>query len=149
MPQFELTYYFSQAFWMIISFSFLYLMMAHLICPILDDVLAERDRLIQEELDAAESLRCQADDLMQRHQVFLMTVEQDKTRRIQKAFREMHQRAASAERRNDKALQLRVQKTEEKLAKNNIVLEEESQKAVAQLGNDLSSRILSVQEDTL
>lgn len=149
MPQFELTYYLSQSFWLIISFGFLYLMMAHLICPMLDDVLADRERLIQEELDMAESLRHQADDLMQRHQVFLMTMEQDKTRRIQKAFREMNQKASSAVRRNDKVLQRRIQKSEEKLAENNIVLEKESRKAVEQLANELSTCILGVQEGAL
>ncbi len=148
MPQFELTYYLSQAFWMILSFGFLYLMMAHLICPMLEDVLSERKRLIQKELDEAESLQKQADNLMQRHQVFVMTTEQDKSRRIQEAFRDMRQKAITAERRNDRTLQRRIQKAEEKLSQNKLSLEKEYQKEVVQLADDLTSRLLMTQEKT-
>ena len=146
MPQFELTYYLSQAFWMVLSFGFLYLMMAHLICPMLEDVLSERKRLIQKELDEAESLRRQADNLMQRHQIFLMTTEQDKSRRIKDAFRDMRQKAKAAERRNDRALQRRIQKAEEKLSQNRLSLEKEYQKEVVQLADDLTCRLLMTQE---
>ncbi len=146
MPQFELTYYLSQAFWMMISFGFLYLIMAYLICPMLEDVLAERERLIHKNLDEADSLRQKADALMQRHQVFMTTMEQDKTKRVQDAFRKMRQQAATAERRNDRALQRRVQKTEEKLAEAGAVLARESDRVAVRMADELSARFFVPRE---
>ena len=47
MPQFETAFYGAQIFWLIISFGFLYLMMSQLICPMIEEVMAERDKKVQ------------------------------------------------------------------------------------------------------
>ncbi len=126
MPQFELTFYVSQAFWMVVSFGFLYLMMAYLVCPMLEDVFGERERLIQQDLDKADVLRRQADDLMQRQHMFEIRTEEEKNKRIQDAFVAMRRKAAAKEARNERSLQQRVRKTEEKMA---VLAAEVTQKA--------------------
>lgn len=54
MPQFELVSYLSQAFWMLVSFGFLYLLVDYVLFPMIEDVMDERKRVIAENLAAAE-----------------------------------------------------------------------------------------------
>ena len=48
MPQFDVAFFPSQIFWLIVSFIFLYLMTSHLILPMLHDIFQERDDAIQQ-----------------------------------------------------------------------------------------------------
>jgi hypothetical protein len=67
---------------MVVSFAFLYVMMAFLICPMIEDVLNERIQKIQQDLDSAEHLNRQAEVLHQRYQAFYLSAEKEKSQHI-------------------------------------------------------------------
>lgn len=122
MPQFETGFFIGEIFWLFVSFGFLYVMMAGIICPMIEDVLSEREQFIKDKLQKADHLNRQADIIHQRHQVFLSTLEQEKTDFIQQELKKMKDEARQKEAQNEASLRRKVRQTENKMkeAKQNL-----------------------------
>ncbi|VBB69202.1 ATP synthase F0 sector subunit b' [invertebrate metagenome] len=61
LPQFNTTFFPSQLFWLVICFGTLYLLMARLALPRITDVLSERQRRIDDDLDRAAQIQAQTE----------------------------------------------------------------------------------------
>lgn len=60
MPQFDPSTFTSQLFWLIISFSILYIIVSKFGIPRLNDILEQRQRVINDDLNYAENLNAEA-----------------------------------------------------------------------------------------
>ena len=116
MPQFDLAPYLSQAFWMLISFGFMYLLMSYLIMPMLEDVFDKRDELIKSDLDAAERFNEQAGALMKNYDEFMLSAEQKKAALLKNAYEEISRASVAVEAEHDKKIRHKIAKTECDLA---------------------------------
>ncbi len=54
MPQFDVTQFPSQIFWLVVCFAVLYVLMAKLVLPRIGQTIESRERKIQSDLDAAQ-----------------------------------------------------------------------------------------------
>ncbi|BFD46638.1 MULTISPECIES: ATP F0F1 synthase subunit B' [unclassified Candidatus Tisiphia] len=63
MPQFDVTFYCSQIFWLVVVFSILYLLVHKFIAPLTEKILENRQAYIDSNIASAESLGEKADDL--------------------------------------------------------------------------------------
>lgn len=64
MPQFDPTSFPSQLFWLVISFLALYWIIARFAIPRIGDILEQRERVVQDDLDRAESLKAEAEQAL-------------------------------------------------------------------------------------
>lgn len=64
MPQFDPTSFPSQLFWLVISFLALYWIVARFAIPRIGDILEQRERVVQDDLDRAESLKAEAEQAL-------------------------------------------------------------------------------------
>ena len=64
MPQFDPSTFSSQIFWLIISFFVLYWVVARFAIPRIGDILEQRARVVQDDLDRAESLKTEAEQAL-------------------------------------------------------------------------------------
>lgn len=71
MPQLDFTWYPSQIFWLIISFSVLYFIMARFIVPRIHMVLENRQQRIEYDLDRAASLKTEAEQARETYELAL------------------------------------------------------------------------------
>ena len=147
MPQFDASFFIGQIFWMMISFGFLYLMMSSLICPMIEEVFELREKQIQDDLNIAEKLNRQADVLHQRHQTYLLGVEQEKNNRIQKAYMQMQKEMATKENKHEVQLRRKVQKAEQKIDSAARQLKQKSEVLSDQLSDHLIAKLLAPKED--
>jgi len=146
MPQFDASFFVGQIFWMLISFGFLYLMMSMLICPMIEDVLENREKRIQNDLAAAEKLNRQAEALHQRYQTYQLAVEQEKNNRIQVAYGKIQRETATRENKHEVQLRRKVQKAEQKIDSATKQLRQKSETLSAQLSDHLVERLLATEE---
>ncbi|WP_425362933.1 ATP F0F1 synthase subunit B' [Candidatus Tisiphia endosymbiont of Hybos culiciformis] len=63
MPQFDVAFYCSQIFWLVVAFSFLYLLVHKFIVPLTEKILKSRETYIDTNIASAESLAAKADIL--------------------------------------------------------------------------------------
>ncbi len=68
MPQFDPTTFTSQVFWLVVTFVALYWVVAKLAIPRIGEVLDQRARVIQEDLDRALALKAETDQAVQAYE---------------------------------------------------------------------------------
>lgn len=64
MPQFDPSTFSSQLFWLVICFVALYFVAWKFAIPRIADILEQRDRVVQDDLDRAESLKTEAEQAL-------------------------------------------------------------------------------------
>ncbi|MFC4724919.1 F0F1 ATP synthase subunit B [Glycocaulis abyssi] len=67
-PPFDPTYFASQLFWLAISFAVLYFLLSRWLLPRIGSTIEERKDRIADDLDAAASLKTQADDAVKAYE---------------------------------------------------------------------------------
>lgn len=142
MPQFDTSFYLTQIIWMLGSFAFLYVMMAFLVCPMLEDVLNDRQQKIQNDLEQAERFNKQADVFHQRYQAFILSAEKEKSMRVQDAYAQIQKDAADLEHKNDVQLRRKVRQAEQKIDKATAGIRKESDKQALQIAEIFVNRLM-------
>lgn len=140
MPQFELTSYLSQAFWMLLSFGCLFFMVSSVIFPALDDIFAKRRRRIDGTLAKAARLNEQAEKLMRDYDAFMAEATQEKNKRVRAAYADITHAGAAAEAENDRRLRELIQATERQIESSQNRLDAESDKIAAAVAERLADR---------
>lgn len=64
MPQFDPSTFSSQLFWLVICFVGLYFIVSRFAIPRIGDILEQRERVVQDDLDRAESLKGEAEQAL-------------------------------------------------------------------------------------
>ena len=76
MPQFNLLYFPSQIFWLVVSFAALYIAMAYFLLPRVKGVLQKRDEELQKILTQADQLNAKAREIEESYQTYMNEAEQ-------------------------------------------------------------------------
>lgn len=141
MPQFELVSYLSQAFWMLVSFGFLYLLVDYILFPMLYDVMDERKRLIADNLAAAEKANKAAERIMREYQHYLLTAEQDASALIQKAYQDTNRLTRQIELQHDRKMRAQIKKAESDLKKQSDKIEVQTMCLADDLAQNLVEKL--------
>ncbi len=139
MPQLDVATYISQLFWLLVTFSFLYVLAKTLILPKIGSVLESRRRRIADDMEAAERLQRQAEEALQQHDALLAEA-RGKAQDLVRAEKEKVL-AEIAERRQQIEAELAA-----KISQAEAALRKSKEKALAELDGtigDLASEIAS------
>ena len=85
MPQFDPTTFSSQIFWLIITFSTLYLIVWKFIIPKMNNILEKRESVIAHDLDRAKELQSEAEKILTDYEVAISNAFEKKAEEIKKA----------------------------------------------------------------
>ena len=140
MPQFELTPFLSQAFWMLISFGFMYLIISYLIFPMLEDVFSERETIIKTDLQIAARVNAQADELVKNYNAYILDAQQQKAAMIKRAYEDMHRESAEIEKLHEREVRVKIKETENNLHEIHRQLHAQSDAAAIQIAQELAQK---------
>lgn len=146
MPQFELTPFLSQAFWMLISFGFMYLIISYLIFPMLEDVFQERETIIKTDLQIAARVNARADELVKNYNAYIFDAEQQKAAMIKRAYEDMHRESAEIEKLHEREVRVKIKETENNLREINRELHAQSDAAAVQIAEQLAQKFFGSEE---
>lgn len=141
MPQFDLAPYLSQAFWMLISFGFMYLLVSYLIMPMLEDVFAQRDVLIRDNLEAAERINKQAELLIKEYDEFMLSADQKKAAMLKDAYEDINRTSGKIESEHDKGVRKKIEATEQNLEKMRSQLYAQSDEIASVVAKKLAEKL--------
>ena len=68
MPQLDASTFVSQLFWLVVTFVCLYVIMTRIVVPRIGDVLQIRQRRIDDDLEKAETLRNEAEEVLEAYE---------------------------------------------------------------------------------
>lgn len=141
MPQFDLAFYLSQAFWMLVSFGFLYLLVDYILFPLLDDALSARKRIISENLDAADRANKTAEKMMADYQSYIGTAEREASALLKETYQKSASEARAVELAHDRKMKARVKKAEEEYRQKALALDVQVGALSKSLSHDLIDRV--------
>ena len=138
MPQLDPTYWASQAFWLVLIFTVLYLALSNLFIPKVKDNIDSRENKIKDDLDEAQKLKNLAE---QKSKEYELSIENAK-KEVQKIFfeskNELNTQIQSKKKEFEKEIENEI-KTAEKEIEN---LKKESLKSISTISEEMASRVM-------
>ncbi|MCC7260639.1 MAG: F0F1 ATP synthase subunit B' [Alphaproteobacteria bacterium] len=115
MPQLDPTSFASQLFWLVVTFTFLYVVMARVIVPRIAGILEDRKGRLAEDLDKAEASRSSAEDARLDYEAALVKARNDAGALIAKATAAMAEDATEQHSKLDESLSKQMANAEKQL----------------------------------
>ena len=128
MPQLDPTYWLSQAFWLILVFSILYISISKFYLPKIKDNLDNRENKIKEDLENANKFKEQSEAKMKEYEIIL-----------ENAKKEVHKIHFESKNLLDKDIQSKKEKMEKEIVK--------AQKEILELKKNSITSIQSISEN--
>jgi F-type H+-transporting ATPase subunit b len=139
MPQLDVSTFSSQLFWLILSFSLLYLLLSKLCLPSLNKILEERDSKISDALKRAHQAKTEAERVKAEYQAILTHAAQNKNLMLDKAMKDLSNIADEKLAEHDKKCTKMIKASEKKMQD----FEVSSKENIAQVAKDASNAILT------
>lgn len=141
MPQFDTTWFLSEAFWMLVCFGLFYGIMAYFIFPIIQDIFTEREHKIKNDLSVAEVINKQAAHLIQEYKSKIYSAEQTKAAIINETYRDIQKYAAHVDAENEQKFRQQIEDTEKKVRRLKDMVMQQSDVVAAQIAQELANKL--------
>jgi F-type H+-transporting ATPase subunit b len=115
MPQFDPSTFASQIFWLIVTFGLLYVLMSRIALPRISEVLEERSERIANDLEHAERLRKDAEQVIEQYEAALAKARSEATTVIGQANQEIAQQASERQAEFDARLNDKIAEAEKRI----------------------------------
>lgn len=116
MPQLDVTTFSSQIFWLLVTFTALFLIMWRISVPKISDALEARQKRIDDNLLRAEELKKDAEAALDAYEIALAQAHSEAQKIILEANTKLIKESQSSETKLNEALAKRVEETERKIA---------------------------------
>lgn len=118
MPQLNSATFISQIFWLIVSFSLMWLIVARFIVPKISDIKERRQHKVNDYLAAAGSFKQSAEELAARYNAAIEKAEQAASQAWDEARSELEARSSELRREMTERLNERMKANEKELERN-------------------------------
>lgn len=144
MPQLDITWYASQCFWVLITFSAMFYVMWRYVLPVMRTVVDGRQRRMEDDLGKAEELKTEAARIMKEYQEAMASAEEKTREQMNKAQKEIQEILKKKEEEFSIHLEEKISEAEEKLleAKNKAMADVKG--ISKELTTDISKKLLEV-----
>ena len=138
MPQLDPTYWFSQAFWLILIFSLLYISIAKFFIPKIKDNLDDRENKIKDDLDEAKELNELAEKKNLEYENMLIKAKKDVTKILLDSKNQLDKSINSKKEAFEKDLENQIKKVENEI----IEAKKKSANKINLMSEEISSQII-------
>ncbi|HHT52608.1 MAG: F0F1 ATP synthase subunit B [Bacteroidales bacterium] len=133
---------FGLIFWMLIGFGILFFILAKFAWPIITKAISQREEYIQEQLDAADTVKKEMKNLKAEHHQLLQEAKEERDKILADA-RKM------VEKMNEEARILRDKEHDARMAETKIAIQNEKMKALTDIKNEIALLSIDVAEKIL
>ena len=133
---------FGLIFWMLIGFGILFFLLAKFAWPVITKAISDRENYIQEQLDAAETVKLEMKNLHTEHQELLAVVKEERDKILSDARK-------IVERMNEEAKIVRDKEYEARMEETQITIRNEKMKAISEIKNEIALLSIDIAEKIL
>ncbi len=141
MPQFEFVWFTGEAFWLLVCFGFLYLIISQLVLPLLDDIFEDRAEAVNKNLEIAEAANTKAAAVMKAYNDFILSAKQEKAEMIQTSYQEIQKFVSFTENENNQALRAKMKIAEDDVRQTQERVTDKSDELAADIAEKLAHRL--------
>ena len=138
MPQLDPTYWASQAFWLILVFSILYISIAKFYLPKIKKNLDDRDNKIKEDLDEANSLKDLSEKKLKEYELALEDSKKEVTRILLESKNKLDKDIQNKKNAMEKEIETEVSKAQTEI----LDLKKNSINSISAISQEIASNII-------
>ena len=138
MPQLDPTYWASQAFWLILIFTALYLALSNLFIPKIKDSLDSRENKIKDDLDEAQKLKNLAEQKLKEYDLSIENGKKEVQKIIFESKNKLNSEIQSKKKKIEKEIENEVRSAEKEIEN----LKENSLKNISTISEEIASEVI-------
>ena len=138
MPQLDPKYWASQAFWLILVFSILYISIAKFYLPKIKKNLDDRENKIKEDLDEANSLKSLSEKKLKEYEITLENSKVEVTKILLESKNKLDKDIRRKKETMEKEIEIEISKAQEEI----LVLKKSSINSINSISQEISSSII-------
>ena len=138
MPQLDPTYWASQAFWLILVFSILYVSIAKFYLPKIKKNLDDRENKIKEDLDEANSLKSLSEKKLKEYEITLENSKVEVTKILLESKNKLDKDIRRKKETMEKEIEIEISKAQEEI----LDLKKSSINSINSISQEISSSII-------
>ena len=138
MPQLDPTYWASQAFWLILIFTLLYLALANLFIPKIKSSIDNRENKIKDDLDEAQKLKNLAEKKLKEYELSIEDAKKEVQKIIFESKNKLNLEIQSKKREFEKEIDIEIEKAEKEIEN----LKKDSLKNILTISEEMASKVI-------
>ena len=138
MPQLDPTYWASQAFWLILIFTALYLALSNLFIPKIKDNIDNRENKIKDDLDEAQKLKNLTEQKLKEYEQSIENAKKEVQKIIFENNNELSSQIKSKKKEFEKEIEKEIKYTEKEIEN----LKKESLESISIISEEMASKVI-------
>ena len=138
MPQLDPTYWASQAFWLILIFTSLYLALSNLFIPKIKDNIDNRENKIKDDLDEAQKLKNLAEEKLKEYELSIENAKKEVQKIIFESKNKLNLEIQSKKKKFDKDIEIEIESAEKEIEN----LKKNSLKNILVISEEMASKVI-------
>ena len=138
MPQLDPTYWASQAFWLILIFTALYLALSNLFIPKIKDNIDNRENKIKDDLDEAQKLKNLAEQKFGEYELSIENAKKEVQKIIFESKNKMNLEIQGKKKKIEKEIESEIKDAEKEIEN----LKKDSLKNISSISEEVASKVI-------
>ena len=138
MPQLDPTYWASQAFWLVLIFAALYLVLANLFIPKIKSSIDDRENKIKDDLDEAQELKNLAEQKLKEYELSIEEAKKEMQKIIFESKNKLNSEIQSKKKVFDKEIEIEIKNAEKEIE----ILKKNSLKNISAISEEIASKVI-------
>ena len=140
MPQLDPTYWASQAFWLILIFTFLYLALSKIFIPKIKESIDDRENKIKDDLDDAQELKTLAEQKLGEYEIAIENAKKEVQKIIFDSKNKLNISMQSKKKKIEKEIEIEVKNAEKEIKD----LKKDSLANIFTISEEMTSKIVEM-----
>jgi len=138
MPQLDPTYWASQAFWLILIFTALYLALSNLFIPKIKDNIDSRENKIKDDLDEAQKLKSLAEQKLKEYEQSIESAKKEVQKISFESKNKLNSQIQNKKKEFEKEIENEIKSAEKEIED----LKKDSLKSISKISEEMASEVI-------
>ena len=138
MPQLNPTYWASQAFWLILIFTLLYLVLSKMFIPKIKESIDDRENKIKDDLDEAQKLKNLAEEKLKEYELSIENAKKDVQKIVFESKNKLNLEIQNKKKKFEKEIKIEIESAEKEIEN----LKKDSLKDISTISEEIASSVI-------
>jgi len=140
MPQLDPTYWASQAFWLILIFTLLYLMLSNLFIPKIKDNIDVRENQIKDDLDEAQKLKKIVEKKLKEYELSIENAKKEVQKILFESKNKLNSEIQNKKKNFEKEIDVEIKNAEKEIEN----FKKDSFKSISTISEEMTSKVVEM-----
>jgi len=140
MPQLDPTYWASQAFWLILIFTLLYLLLSKLFIPKIKGSIDDRENQIKDDLDEAQKLKTVAEKKLKEYDISIENAKKEVQKILFESKNKLNSEIQNKKKNFEKEIDVEIENAKKEIEN----FKKDSLKSISTISEEMTSKVVEI-----